>query len=151
MDVITGTIKSILPHRISFQVSARVDSRTVLDMIGAERLLGHGDMLYLPSGMSKPIRCQGSFVSDDEVERVVSFIKNQRAPEYMDEILKTPATASESGPSAEDDPLYDEALSFVLAEGEASVSAIQRRFRIGYNRSARLVDRMAEELSLIHI
>ncbi len=144
VDVITGVIKANFPYRVSFQVSSKVDSRTVLDMNGAERLLGKGDMLFLPAGRSKPIRAQGCLVSDQEIEKVVTFLKSQGEPDYQEEVLKKPEQDSYSQPR-EDDELFERAVQVILDSGQASASTLQRRFRIGYNRAARLIDRMEEE------
>ena len=151
VDVITGLIKANIPSRIAFQVSSRVDSRTVLDQIGAEQLLGHGDMLYLPPGTSRPIRVHGSFVSDQEVHRVVGELKQAGEPQYEDEVTEGPPPSVEVlpgdkvevGPAdAEDDPLYDQALRIVTETRRASVSAVQRQLRVGYNRAARMIEAM---------
>jgi len=152
VDVITGLIKANVPTRIAFQVSARVDSRTILDQQGAENLLGHGDMLYLPPGTSLPVRVHGAFVADHEVHTVVRNLKKAGAPRYIDEILdgpssptpgligidKMPADASD----AESDPLYDQAVKVVMDTRKASISGVQRRLKIGYNRAARMVESM---------
>lgn len=143
VDVITGVIKANFPYRISFQVSSKVDSRTVLDMNGAERLLGKGDMLFLPAGLSKPIRAQGSLVGDQEIEKVVNFLKSQGEPDYQEEMFEK--AESNSYPEQEDDELFERAVQTVLDSGQASASTLQRRFRIGYNRAARLIDRMEAE------
>ncbi|CAL28252.1 DNA translocase FtsK [Staphylococcus carnosus] len=144
VNVITGLIKANIPTRIAFMVSSSVDSRTILDSGGAERLLGYGDMLYLGNGMNKPIRVQGSFVSDDEIDAVVDFIKEQRQPEYLfeeKELLKQTKAQSK-------DDLFDEVCRFMVAEDHISTSLIQRHFQIGYNRAARIVDQL-EELGYI--
>lgn len=151
VDVITGLIKANIPCRIAFQVSSRVDSRTVLDQIGAEQLLGHGDMLYLPPGTSTPIRVHGSFVVDQEVHRVVSELKQAGEPQYEEEVTEGPPASVELFPGekandgstdAEDDPLYDQALKIVTETRRASVSAVQRQLRVGYNRAARMIEAM---------
>ncbi len=149
VDVITGLIKANIPTRVAFQVSSRIDSRTILDQMGAEHLLGHGDMLYLPPGSSIPQRTHGAFVSDEEVHRVVSFLKKAGQPDYIDEIVQEPTEAipglspEASGVDAEDaDPLFDEAVRIVTESRRGSISGVQRRLKIGYNRAARLVEEM---------
>jgi S-DNA-T family DNA segregation ATPase FtsK/SpoIIIE len=145
VDVLTGIIKANFPARISFQVTSKVDSRTILDTIGAEHLLGAGDMLFLPPGSSKLTRIHGAFVSSAEIKRVVEFLKKQGKPSYDVSILQEVKKEKEA---AEEDPYdekYDEAVAFVDQTGQASISLIQRRFRIGYNRAARIVEKMEEE------
>ncbi|HBC4315920.1 TPA: DNA translocase FtsK [Staphylococcus aureus] len=140
VNVITGLIKANIPTRIAFMVSSSVDSRTILDSGGAERLLGYGDMLYLGSGMNKPIRVQGTFVSDDEIDDVVEFIKQQREPDYLfeeKELLKKTQTQSQ-------DELFDDVCAFMVNEGHISTSLIQRHFQIGYNRAARIIDQLEQ-------
>jgi S-DNA-T family DNA segregation ATPase FtsK/SpoIIIE len=151
VDVITGLIKANIPTRIAFQVSAKVDSRTILDQSGAESLLGHGDMLFLPPGTGMPLRVHGAFVSDQEVHRVVNQLKGGGPPAYLEEITEGPAmalpgisgeTPASGDVDGEDDPLYDQAVKIVCETRRASVSGIQRRLKIGYNRAARLVESM---------
>jgi S-DNA-T family DNA segregation ATPase FtsK/SpoIIIE len=147
VDVITGLIKANLPARISFQVTSRVDSRTILDSIGAERLLGAGDMLFLPPGSAKLRRLHGPFVSEHEIRRLTDFLREQGAPEYRMEILETTAPGEEgrSEGDQEHDEMYDEAVRIVIETNQASISMIQRRLRIGYNRAARMVEQMERE------
>lgn len=147
VDVITGLIKANIPTRIAFQVSSRIDSRTILDQMGAEQLLGQGDMLYLPPGSGLPERVHGAFVDDHEVHAVVEHLKKMAAPNYLEEITQDPAGDDGEGglgdPSdAESDPLYDQAVQIVTESRRASVSGIQRRLKIGYNRAARIVEAM---------
>ena len=152
VNVITGSIKANVPSRISFAVGSQIDSRTILDMAGAEKLLGKGDMLFSPIGANKPIRVQGAFISDDEVEHLVEFVKQQREPEYDD----TVTAEAEKETAAQDndeqdiyrDELLERAVNLVMESGQASVSMLQRRFRIGYTRAARLVDTM-EDLKIV--
>ncbi|ROR32148.1 DNA translocase FtsK [Inmirania thermothiophila] len=149
VDVITGLIKSNIPARIAFQVSSRVDSRTILDQMGAEQLLGRGDMLYVEPGTMVPRRVHGAFVSDQEVHRVVEHLRRQGGPRYDESVLAGDAaagaeTGEEEGGGGEQDPVYDEAVRFVTEKRRVSVSLIQRRFRIGYNRAARIVEAMEE-------
>ena len=140
VDVITGLIKANIPARISFKVSARVDSRTVLDQNGAEQLLGRGDMLYIASGGSQPVRVHGEFVEDSEVQAVVAHWKQQQQPLYHQEVLAAPTSDAED--DLEEDELYPEALAFTRANNRVSISSIQRRFKIGYNRAARIIELM---------
>jgi DNA segregation ATPase FtsK/SpoIIIE-like protein len=142
VDVITGLIKANIPSRIAFAVSSQADSRTILDMGGAERLLGRGDMLYYPSGQSKPVRVQGNFVSDDEIERVIEYVKGQQPVSYL---FEKEDLCQRSTSISERDELFEEALLFTVDQGQASASSLQRRFRIGYNRAARLIDQMEAE------
>ncbi len=146
VDVLTGLIKANFPARISFQVTSKVDSRTILDTIGAEHLLGSGDMLFLPPGSAKLIRIHGAFISSAETKRVVEFLKKQGKPAYETSILTEVKKDKEAtGQDDEYDEKYDEALAFVAETGQASISLIQRRFRIGYNRAARIIEKMEEE------
>jgi S-DNA-T family DNA segregation ATPase FtsK/SpoIIIE len=146
VDVLTGIIKANFPARISFQVTSKVDSRTILDTIGAEHLLGAGDMLFLPPGSSKLTRLHGAFVSSAEIKGVVEFLKKQGKPTYEPAIvLEAKKEKNASGDAEEYDEKYDEAVAFVAESGQASISLIQRRFRIGYNRAARIVEKMEEE------
>jgi len=148
VDVITGLIKANIPTRIAFQVSAKVDSRTILDQGGAEALLGQGDMLYLPPGQGYPQRVHGAFVDDQEVHKVVEHLKGLAKPQYIDEVLESPEAASEGsvdggeGGDVEADPLYDQAVAIVLKTRRPSISLVQRHLRIGYNRAARLIEQM---------
>jgi S-DNA-T family DNA segregation ATPase FtsK/SpoIIIE len=153
VDVITGLIKANIPTRLSFQVSSKIDSRTILDQMGAEALLGQGDMLYLTPGGGLPVRVHGAFVSDDEVHRVVEYLKTQGEPNYIEGILEGgvlegEGAAGESGPGAgqgsESDPMYDQAVAIVLQHKRASISLVQRHLRIGYNRAARLLEQMEQ-------
>jgi len=146
VDVLTGIIKANFPARISFQVTSKVDSRTILDTIGAEHLLGAGDMLFLPPGSSKLTRIHGAFVSSGEINRIVEFLKKQGKPSYDSSILLEVKKEKEGAAGDDDyDEKYDEAVAFVAETGQASISLIQRRFRIGYNRAARIVEKMEEE------
>ena len=150
VDVITGLIKANIPTRIAFQVSSKIDSRTILDQMGAETLLGQGDMLYLPPGSGYPNRVHGAFVADEEVHHVVEFLKTTGEPDYIEGILSGQAEADEAGTpaggdvdgSGEADPLYDEAVAIVVKTRKASISSVQRHLRIGYNRAARLIEQM---------
>ena len=145
VDVLTGIIKANFPARISFQVTSKVDSRTILDTIGAEHLLGAGDMLFLPPGSSKLTRIHGAYVSGPEIKRIVEFLRNQGKPSYDPSILVEVKKEKERAADGEYDEKYDEAVAFVAETGQASISLVQRRFRIGYNRAARIVEKMEEE------
>ena len=153
VDVITGTIKANFPTRISFQVTSKIDSRTILGEQGAEQLLGRGDMLYMPAGQ-RPIRVHGSFVKDSEVEKIVEFLKSQKAPEYVEAVTQGELNEKDKGSVFDkgdfgsgdsDDDLYRQAVEIVRNDKKASTSYIQRRLRIGYNRAASIIDRMEEE------
>jgi S-DNA-T family DNA segregation ATPase FtsK/SpoIIIE len=149
VDVLTGLIKSNIPTRISFQVSSKIDSRTILDQQGAEQLLGHGDMLYLAPGSGAPLRVHGAFVDDKEVHRIADDWRARGEPDYIDDIIKMTGDGSEGGldedgqsSAEEDDPLYDQAVEFVIQTRKASISSVQRRLKIGYNRAARMIEEM---------
>jgi S-DNA-T family DNA segregation ATPase FtsK/SpoIIIE len=147
VDVITGLIKANIPTRIAFQVSSKIDSRTILDQMGAECLLGQGDMLYLPPGTGYPQRVHGAFVADEEVQAVAEYLKQFGEPEYVEGVLGGADDPDGEGmgverTAEENDPLYDEAVEFVINSRRASISAIQRQLRVGYNRAARMVDQM---------
>ena len=150
VDVITGLIKANIPTRIAYQVSSKVDSRTILDQMGAEQLLGHGDMLYLPPGTSIPERVHGAFVSDQEVHKVCDYLREKSEPNYLEEITQDPSTGSDAIPgleplqqeSDEYDPLYDQAVAIVTETRKASISYVQRRLKVGYNRAARMIEEM---------
>jgi len=148
VDVITGLIKANIPTRMAFQVSSKIDSRTILDQMGAEQLLGHGDMLYLPPGTSIPERVHGAFVSDQEVHNVCDFLRQRGQANYLEEILTEPVTGipglDDEGSDSDDamDPLYDQAVAIVTETRKASISYVQRRLKIGYNRAARMIEEM---------
>ena len=145
VDVITGLIKANFPARISFQVTSRVDSRTILDSIGAEKLLGNGDMLYLPPGTARITRLHGAFVSDQEVRKVVKFIKEQARPNYRPEVLEVKKDTEAAAADEEYDEMYDQAIAIVTETQQASISMIQRRLRVGYNRAARMIEQMERD------
>jgi S-DNA-T family DNA segregation ATPase FtsK/SpoIIIE len=153
VDVITGLIKANIPTRLSFQVSSKIDSRTILDQMGAEALLGQGDMLYLTPGGGLPVRVHGAFVSDDEVHRVVEYLKTQGEPNYIEGILEGGVVDGDGaageggaggGQNGESDAMYDQAVAVVLQHKRASISLVQRHLRIGYNRAARLLEQMEQ-------
>jgi len=145
VDVLTGIIKANFPTRISFQVSSRIDSRTILDTGGSENLLGAGDMLYLPPGTAKLQRIHGAYISEDELTRVVDFLKKQKKPDYDESVLSAPEKEENSGGVEEHDEKYDEAIALVTETGQASISMVQRHLRIGYNRAARIIEVMEKE------
>jgi S-DNA-T family DNA segregation ATPase FtsK/SpoIIIE len=152
VDVITGLIKANIPSRIAFAVSSQIDSRTILDQVGAEKLLGKGDMLYFPVGATKPLRVQGAFVSDDEVEKIVDFVKSNGVATYNEDILEEIENATKSDgekdmePDDGDDtdPLLMDAIETVVEVGTASTSFIQRKFKVGYARAGRIIDQMEQ-------
>ena len=150
VDVITGLIKANIPTRLAFQVSSKIDSRTILDQMGAENLLGQGDMLFLPPGTGYPLRVHGAFVEDREVHQIVEYLKQFGEPNYVDDILTagvggedmfSNANGSRNN-EAEEDTLYDEAVAIVVRTRKATISSVQRQLRIGYNRAARMIDQM---------
>jgi len=159
VDVITGLIKANIPTRIAFQVSSKIDSRTILDQMGAESLLGHGDMLYMPPGSGVPVRVHGAYVADEEVHKVVQYWRSVAEPQYVEGLLEGGSaesvdpgsavgfgglqhTLAEAGMEGEADPMYDQAVAVVLQHRRASISLVQRHLRIGYNRAARLLEQM---------
>jgi len=145
VDVITGLIKANFPARISFQVTSRVDSRTILDSIGAEKLLGNGDLLYLPPGTARVTRLHGALVSDQEVRKVIQFIKQQARPDYRPEVFEIKREAEAAAADEEYDEMYDQAVAIVTETQQASISMIQRRLRVGYNRAARMIEQMERD------
>jgi len=146
VDVITGVIKANFPARIAFQVASKVDSRTILDANGADKLVGRGDLLFLKPGSAKPIRAQASFLTDEEIERVVGHLKTQRQPVYNDALLaRQDRPADGPGASGEKDELYEMAKKLVIETRQASTSLLQRRLRLGYGRAARILDLMEQE------
>ena len=142
VDVITGLIKANVPSRMAFAVSSNTDSRTIIDQSGAEKLLGRGDMLYLPMGQNKPTRVQGAFVTDDDVKNVVDFIKKQAQADYDETLLVTDNELADENEAEERDVLFDEVVTFIQQQQKCSISLLQRRFKIGYNRAARIVDQL---------
>ena len=146
-DIITGVVKSNIPSRISFAVSSSIDSRTILDMSGAEKLLGKGDMLFLPQGENQPMRVQGTFISDDEIKAVVDYTISQQKAMYDDSLTisdEDKGAVTTLDKEEYEEPLYDEIVEFVTTQGKASASLLQRRFRLGYNRAARCIDLLEE-------
>jgi S-DNA-T family DNA segregation ATPase FtsK/SpoIIIE len=151
-DVITGVVKANIPTRVAFAVSSQIDSRTILDMAGAEKLLGKGDMLYLPIGQNAPTRIQGSFITDEEIKRLIDWTVKQQKAQYSEAFSNLETTSSSEGSTSggttpagdDDDPLYNEIVEFVVTTGKASASLIQRKFKLGYNRAARIVDLLEE-------
>jgi S-DNA-T family DNA segregation ATPase FtsK/SpoIIIE len=146
-DVITGVVKANIPSRISFAVASSIDSRTILDLSGAEKLLGKGDMLYKPMGENTPVRIQGNFISDEEIERLIDYVSKEQVAKYDNTLTELPDDhlAGASSPKEEyDDPLYNEIVDFAISSGKISASLLQRRFRLGYNRAARIVDLLEE-------
>jgi S-DNA-T family DNA segregation ATPase FtsK/SpoIIIE len=141
-NVITGIIKANLPVRISFQVASKIDSRVILDANGAEQLLGKGDMLYLPPGTNRLERVHGAYLSEEDVNRLVGYLKEQAAPKYDESILKAPPTEDPGETEGEEDEMYDQAVEIVTRSGQASISFVQRKLRVGYNRAARMIEAM---------
>ena len=144
VDVITGLIKANIPSRMSFLVSSKVDSRTILDQGGAEQLLGKGDMLFIEPGTSIPKRIHGAFIKDEEVQKITKYLRKTGKPEYIEEVTKSIEVQELNSDTETDDDLYNEAVEFVVETRRASISSIQRKFRIGYNRAARLIETMEE-------
>jgi len=145
VDVLTGTIKANFPTRLSFQVSSKIDSRTIIDTNGAENLLGNGDMLFMPPGTGKLQRIHGAYISENELLRITEFLKTQKPPEYLEEITKVSETEGTSSEKTEYDEKYDEAVALVTQTRQASISMVQRHLRIGYNRAARIIETMEKE------
>ena len=147
VDVLTGIIKANFPARMSFQVTSRIDSRTILDTMGAEKLLGKGDMLFLPPGTTNLSRIHGAMVSDEEINRIIEFIKRQKKPEYQEDVFQQVADEreSEEEENKEYDEKYDEAVAFVTDVRQASISMVQRKLRVGYNRAARMIEQMERD------
>jgi len=145
VDVLTGIIKANFPTRLSFQVSSKTDSRTIIDTNGAENLLGNGDMLFMPPGTSKLQRIHGAYISESELSRITGFLRSQKPPEYVGEVTETPVEEKSSAKDTEYDERYDEAVALVTQTRQASISMIQRHLRIGYNRAARIIETMEKE------
>jgi S-DNA-T family DNA segregation ATPase FtsK/SpoIIIE len=145
VDVITGLIKANFPARISFQVTSRIDSRTILDSMGGEKLLGNGDLLFLPPGTARLTRIHGAFVSDQEVRKVMKFIKQQGQPQYRPDVFDVKKDIENAGADEEYDEMYDQAVAIVTDTQQASISMIQRRLRVGYNRAARMIEQMERD------
>jgi S-DNA-T family DNA segregation ATPase FtsK/SpoIIIE len=145
VDVLTGIIKANFPTRLTFQVSSRTDSRTIIDTVGAENLLGNGDMLFLPPGTAKLQRIHGAYISEGELTQVLAFLRSQEKPEYDEEVTETSAIQSTESDDDEYDERYDDAVALVTEAGQASISMIQRYLRIGYNRAARIIEKMEKE------
>jgi S-DNA-T family DNA segregation ATPase FtsK/SpoIIIE len=148
-DVITGVVKANIPSRISFAVASQIDSRTILDCGGAEKLLGKGDMLFKPMGQNNPTRIQGNFISDEEIEKVIDYVSKQRNAQYNTSLTEAPSSGGSSGAGGaaggeDDDPLYNEIVDYCIQTGKVSASLLQRKFRLGYNRAARIVDILEE-------
>ena len=142
VDVITGLIKANVPSRMAFAVSSGTDSRTIIDSNGAEKLLGRGDMLFLPMGLNKPIRVQGAFISDQDVTNIVDFVKEQQSAEYDESLIVSDEETQQDQADDAEDELFDEVVKVIAREQSCSISMLQRRFRIGYNRAARIVDEL---------
>ncbi|MGA8178811.1 MAG: FtsK/SpoIIIE domain-containing protein, partial [Desulfobacterales bacterium] len=145
VDVLTGIIKANFPTRLTFQVSSKTDSRTIIDTNGAENLLGNGDMLFLPPGTAKLQRIHGAFISEEELSRIIEFLKKQKTPEYDKSILNAPPKEEDESDTTEYDERYDDAVALITKTGQASISMIQRHLRIGYNRAARIIEVMEKE------
>jgi S-DNA-T family DNA segregation ATPase FtsK/SpoIIIE len=145
VDVLTGIIKANFPTRLTFQVSSKTDSRTIIDANGAENLLGNGDLLLMPPGTAKLQRVHGAFISETELTQVTEFLKKQKPPEYDDAVVKAPEVVAEEAGETEYDERYDDAVALVTKSGQASISMVQRHLRIGYNRAARIIETMEKE------
>jgi S-DNA-T family DNA segregation ATPase FtsK/SpoIIIE len=145
VDVLTGIIKANFPTRLSFQVSSKTDSRTIIDTNGAENLLGNGDMLFMPPGTAKLQRIHGAYISETEMARITEYLKDQKKPEYDEEVTETVSSETAAAENAEADEKYDEAVALVTRTRQASISMVQRHLRIGYNRAARIIEMMEKE------